>query len=460
MTYMRLNIKHAGLTGVFLLLTALRSLAQQPAQPAPPQEGPLLLSARQAVDYALANQATVRTAKIDQLIQLAKNKEVSGLALPNVSGSGTFQHNPIVQKQLIDASNFSDSVPKGTLVPFAFGLKFNVIGEIKVNQVLFDPSVLVALQARKTLEALSEKGVQKAEIDVKESVYKSYYNVLSARKALTFLSGNIASLEKILSDARETYKQGLVEKLDVDRLMVQLTNLRTEQTKLQNVTEVSMAALKYQMGMSMAQPVELTDTLSTQEIKSAVAVDNFDYTQRIEYQLLQTQKKAYEYDLKRYRLNALPTLALFGTGGASRASDVFNYFSQQSWYGYIGYGLNLNLPIYAGSQRRRKVDQAFLEVKKAEIQLEDAKLTIDLQRSQSTSNLKNNILTLEAQESNMKLAQEVYGMTQTKYREGVGSSIEMSTAENDLLTAQNNYFNALYNAVVAKVDYLKAFGKL
>lgn len=456
---MQLNTKHVGLTGVLLLLIALQGMAQQPAKPAP-QEVALQLSAKQAVDYALANQATVRTAKLDQLIQLAKNREVSGLALPSVVGNGTFQHNPIVQKQLIDASNFSDTVPKGTLVPFAFGLKFNVIGEITLRQVLFDPSVLVALQARKTLEELSDRSVQKAEIDVKVNVYKSYYNVLSAHKALQFLTGNIATMEKLLSETNEIYKNGLVEKLDVDRLMVQLTNLRTEETKLRNLSEVGIAALKYQMGMSMQQEVTLTDTLSTAEIKSAVAVDNVDYTQRIEYQLLETQKRALEFDLKRYKFNAWPTLSLFSTGGYSRASDVFNYFSNEKWYGYLGYGVNLSLPIYAGSQRRRKVDQAFLEVKKAEVKIEDAKLGIDLERSQSTSNLRNNILTLEAQESNMKLAQEVHQMTQTKYREGVGSSLEMSTAENDLLTAQNNYFTALYNAVVAKVDYLKAYGKL
>jgi outer membrane protein TolC len=449
MTFMRLKIT------VLLLMINLHGMAQQPAK-----QDVLPLSAKQAVDYALANQATVRTAKLDQLIQLAKNKEVSGLALPNVAGSGSFQHNPIVQKQLIDASNFSDSVPKGTLVPFSFGLKFNAVGEIKVNQVLFDPSVLVALQARKTLEDLSTRTVQKAEIDVKVSVYKSYYNVLSARKALQFLTGNIATLEKLLSDTKETYKNGLVEKLDVDRLTVQLTNLQTEETKLRNLNEVGVAALKYQMGMSMQQEIELTDTLSTAEIKSAVAVENFDYSQRIEYQLLETQKRAYEFDLKRYKFNAYPTLSLFGTGGMSRASDQFNYFSTATWYGYVGYGVNLSLPIYAGSQRRRKVDQAFLEVKKAEVKIEDAKLGIDLERSQSSSNLRNNILTLDAQEGNMKLAQEVYNMTQIKYREGVGSSLEMSTAENDLLTAQNNYFSALYNAVVAKVDYLKANGKL
>ena len=343
---MQLEKKHVGITGFLLLMIFHHGMAQQ--QTKPPLQENIPLSVKQAVDYALTNQATVRTAKLDELIQLAKNKEVSGLALPNVVGSGTFQHNPIVQKQLIDASNFSDTVPKGTLVPFSFGLKFNVVGEVTLKQVLFDPSVLVALQARETLERLAAKSVQKSEIDVKVNVYKAYYNVLSARRALGILGNNITNLEKLLSETKETYNNGLVEKLDVDRLVVQLTNLRTEETKLRNVTEVGIAALKYQMGMPIQQPITLTDTLTTAEIKSATAVESFDYSQRIEYQLLQEQRKAYEYDLKRYKLGVLPTLSLFSTAGISRASDVFNYFDRQTWYGYVGYGANLSFTIFNG----------------------------------------------------------------------------------------------------------------
>ena len=458
MTFMQLDKKHAGLTGLLLLMIFHCAMAQQSAKT--PLQETISLSAKQAVDYALANQASVRSARLDELIQLAKNKEVSGMALPTLAGSGTYQHSPIVQKQLIDASNFNDTIPKGTLVPFAFGLKFNVIGEITLKQVLFDPSVLVALQARETLEQLAAKSVKKSEVDVKVGVYKAYYNVLSARRGLEILGNNITNLQKLLNETKETYKNGLVEKLDVDRLVVQLTNLRTEETKLRNVTEVGLAALKYQMGMAIQQPIQLTDTLSTAEIKSAIAAEQFDYSQRIEYQLLQTQKKAYEYDLKRYQYQKLPTLSLFGTGGMSRASDEFNYFNRATWYGYVSYGVNLSFTIFSGLQRKRKEDQAFLQVKKAELTLENTKLGIDMEQAQSTSSLRNNILTLEAQESNMQLAEEVYNTTQIKYREGVGSSLEMSTAENELLTAQNNYFTALYNAAVAKVDYLKAYGKL
>jgi outer membrane protein len=440
---------------VWLLSVAINLRAQQQQN----LTEPISLSAKEAVDYALANQSSVKTAKLDELIQLAKNKEVSGLALPNIAGTGSYQYNPMVQKQMFNAKNFGSPVDSFTAV--SFQLKHNMLGEVKLTQTLFDPSVLVALQARKTLEVLVSQGVAKSEIDVKSNVYKAYYNVLSANKALTILSENLGSLEKILSETRETYKNGLVEKLDVDRLIVQYTNLQTEQTKLRNLIELGIASLKYQMGMPLKQAIVLKDTLSTAKIvEDVLDMDKFDYSQRIEYQLLETQKKANEYDLKRYKMKGWPSLQLFASTGALRGSDKFDYFQSPMWYGYVNTGLNLSVPIFTGLQRKRQVDQAWLTVKKSEVAIENAKLGIDLEREQSASTFRNNVLTLEAQEKNMGLAQDVYNTTQIKYREGVGSSLEMTTAENDLLTAQNNYFTALFNAIVAKIDLLKSYGKL
>jgi outer membrane protein TolC len=427
---------------------------------APAATDTLALTARAAVDYAVANQAAVKTARLDQLIQLAKNKEVSGLALPTVTADGSYQYSPILQKSAFDLHNFSDSIPAGTYQYVAFQLKHNVTGEFKLTQVLFDPSVLVALQARKSLEELVSRNVVRAEIDVKVNVYKAYYNVLNARKALKILNENIDMFSKNLHDVTVTYQNGLAEKLDVDRLTVQLTNLQTEATKLQNLTEIGLAALKFQMGMPLRQPLILSDTLSVENVTADLVTDTFSYASRIEYQLAQTQKEVNEFDLKRYKLKALPSLSLFGTGGTLRGSNKFDYFQNNMWYGYVTVGASLNVTIFSGLQRKRQVEQAELNVRKSDVSLENTKLAIDLEREQSSTSFRNNVLTLQAQEKNMQLAQNVYNTTQIKYREGVGSSLEVTTAENDLLTSQNNYFTALYNAVVAKIDYLRANGKL
>ncbi|MBO9153374.1 TolC family protein [Chitinophaga sp. GCM10012297] len=443
------------------LMTQFFTYAQAQQAPPPSQET-IRFSAQDAVAYALTHQYAVRNAKMEELYQLAVNKEVSGLALPQVSGAASFQHNPIIQKQLLDASNFDTSAPKGTLVPFSFGLAYNAQGTVNVNQVLFDPSVLVALQARKTLEELASKNVKKSEIDVKTEVYKAYYNVVAADKALSILRENIDRLGKTLAETREIYNNGLVEKLDVDRLVVQLNNLKSEDTRLRNIREVGIAALKYQMGMPIKQPLELTDTLSSNALKADIQEDQpFTYSNRIEYQLLETQKHANEYNLKRYRLQALPSLSLFGQGGAARAATEFDYFSgKPGWYGFVSYGLNLSVPIFSGMQRRRKVDQAFIEVQQSELAMENMRNTIDLDQANSRTTLRNNITSLTDQEENMQLAKEVYETTNIKYSEGVGSSLEMITAESQLLTAQNNYFTALFNVIVSRIDYLKAYGKL
>ncbi len=454
---MHFKWKLAVLAGTMLHVLTCAHAQQQPA----PSPETLRFSVQDAISYALSHQYDIRNAKLDELNQLAVNREVSGLALPQVSGTGLFQHNPVIQKQLVDISNFDPNAPKGTTVPIAFGLAYNVLGQVDVNQTLFDPSVLVALQARKTLEVLARKGVEYSETEVKAAVYKAYFNVVAADKALVILDSNQVRLKSMLNETREIYKNGLVEKLDVDRLVVQVNNLESQVTRLREIREVGIAALKFQIGMPVKQPLQLTDTLGNNSLKADIqGQDGFSYQNRVEYQLLETRRQANEYNLKRYRLSAWPSLYLFGQGGASRASGKFDYFSSQSWYGYVSYGLNLKVPIFTGFQRLRKVDQALIAVKKNDIDLEKLRGSIDLEQANSVTSLRNNISTLSNEEENMQLAKEVFETTMIKYREGVGSSVEMINAESALLVAQNNYFTALFNVIVARVDYLKAYGKL
>lgn len=454
---MHFKWKLVALAGTMLHAFTCAHAQQQPAT----TSEPLRFSVQDAISYALTHQYDIRNAKLDELNQLAVNREVSGMALPQVSGTGLFQHNPILQKQLVDISNFDPSAPKGTTVPIAFGLAYNVMGQVDVSQTLFDPSVLVALQARKTLEDLARKGIQRSETEVKAAVYKAYYNVVAADKALAILDSNQVRLRNILAETREIYKEGLVEKLDVDRLVVQVNNLESQQTRLREVREVGLAALKFQIGMPVKQPLVLTDTLGNDALKAGIQEHTaFSYQDRIEYQLLETQRRANEYNLKRYRLAALPSLYLFGQGGASRATGKFDYFSSQSWYGYVSYGLNLKVPIFTGFQRLRKVDQAMIALQKNDVDLERLRGSIDLEQANSATSLRNNISTLNNEEENMQLAKEVFETTMIKYREGVGSSVELLNAESALLVAQNNYFTALFNVIVARVDYLKAYGKL
>ncbi|GAA4303032.1 TolC family protein [Compostibacter hankyongensis] len=419
------------------------------------------MSLQQCIDYALQHQAQVRSARIDEAISLETNKEVTGQALPQVSATGSFQDNVVIQKQLIDASMFDPTVPKGTLVPFEFGIQYNAVGSITLSQTLFDPSVMVALQARKTLEELAHKSVLQTERDTRVAVSKAYYNVLINRKQMVLVDDNISRIEQLLRETDAMYKNGFAEKLDIDRTNVQLTNLRSEKTKLSNLMHVGELLLKFQMGMPMKDQLTLSDTLNFSGLRETLGDAPFDYSRRIDYSLLETQKRVNEFDLKRYKLAKLPTLTFSGTVGTNRASTRFDYFNlNNTWYGYGVIGLDLHIPIFSGFQQNHRIQKARLNVEKSQVALDNMKQSIDLELDQTHSTLESNLLTLQAQERNMKLAEDVYNTTKKKYQAGVGSNLEVVNAENDLKQAQTNYFSALYDAIISKIDYQKAVGQL
>lgn len=419
-------------------------------------------SLQQCIDYALQHQTDLKSARLDRDIAIARNKEVTGLALPQISANGSFTDNIVIQKQLIDASNFSDTIPKGTLIPFEFGLQYNALGTVTLTQTIFDGSVLVALQAKKTLEELARKNVQRTERDVKVAVSKAYYNALISRQQMELVKSNIERLQRLLHETSVMYKNGFAEKLDIDRINVQLNNLNSDSVKLANTVTLSDQLLKFQMGMPLNERVTLSDSLRFDDVQHILLdTADFNYDQRIEYSLMQTQERVNEYDLKRYKMAYLPTLSFNGAIGTNRASNSFDYFdAHQFWYGYGYVGLNLSIPLFDGFQRKHRVDQAKMSLEKSQVALDGLKQSIDLEQQQSGSTLRSNLIALQAQQANMKLAEDVYNTTRKKYEQGVGSNIEVINAQSDLKQAQTNYFGALYDAIIAKIDYQKAVGQL
>jgi outer membrane protein TolC len=118
------------------------------------------------------------------------------------------------------------------------------------------------------------------------------------------------------------------------------------------------------------------------------------------------------------------------------------------------------VPIYSGFQRKYKVLESQLNLKKSNNNIENVKQAIDLEQAVTKESLKNALFNLDIQERNLSLAERVYNATKTKFEQGVGSSFEVLEADTDYQTAQSNYFNALYNATIARISYLYSLGKL
>jgi outer membrane protein TolC len=299
---------------------------------------------------------------------------------------------------------------------------------------------------------------------IKANVHKIYYQLVVAKKQMEVLDINIERAKKLLNDTRQLYKNGFAENLDVDKVSVNISNLTTEKTKLQNQLEAGYVGLKYLMGMPVKSTLILTDSLTEEQIKSNVLDDgSFKYEDRKEFQFLKMAEKLGQFNIKRYQATYLPAISLNGAYTRNAYRTEFNYFKSGSnypWFTTAYIGLSINVPIFDGFAKDARIKKSRYELLQTQNNIEDTKNNITNEIETAKINIRSALVTIDEQRNNMQLAEKVYNQTKLKYEQGLGSNTEITTAEADLRIAQNNYFSAMYDAIIAKIDYLKATGKL
>lgn len=418
------------------------------------------LSLDDAVNYALKHNVNVKNAKLDVLIQRAKNAEITGAALPNISGKGEFQDFVDPIKSFIPGDFFGGA--PGSFVPVQFTPKYSSTASVTGSQLLFDGSVFVALQAKNTVMELFEHTEKLSEENTRYNVQKAYYSLVIAKRQFNNLKRSISFIRDMSNEMEIMKQNGFVEKIEVDRMNVQLNNFMTDSLRVGNLLDISEQMLKYQIGMDIDQPIVLVDTSIEERVAETLGLVNetADYSGRTEFSLLNTQLKLNEFDLKRYKMAALPSLAAFANAQYNYSTNTFqDIFTEQYIFSSL-VGLRLSVPIFSGMQRLNQVKQAKLNIQKTKNNLDNLKLSIDFQTESAKTNLRNSSLTLTSQQRNLSLAESVLDLSRKKYKEGVGSNLEVSTAQTDLLKAQSNYYQSMLDVVNAQADLQKALGLL
>lgn len=442
---------------IIVIVTALFVTAAQA------QEQPTVhaFSLADAVSYAQKNNVQVKNALLDIDIQTQTNREIAAAALPTVNTSLSGTNFLTIPTSLLPGQIFGGAA--GTFIPVQFGTKYNSTYGANFNQLLFDGQVFIALQARATSLDWKKKNAALTEENIKANIYKIYYQLAASKTQLNILDANIERLQKLANDAAAMYKNGFAEKLDVDKVNVQLNNLQTEKLKANNSVTIGFMGLKMLMGMPIKDSLVLTDVINEASLSTDVLVENdFQYGVRKDFQYLSTVKKLSQYNVKRYQLSYLPTISINGSYTKNAQRTKFDFFDNNNgnWFKTSLIGLNINLPIFNGLSTVAKIKRAKLELEQVENQLSAMKNNIDNELSQAKLNYMSSVATVNFQKKNMQLAENVYSQTKKKFEAGTGSNTEISAAQADLVSAQNNFMNALYAALIAKVDLLKASGKL
>ncbi|HVZ57368.1 MAG TPA: TolC family protein [Chitinophagaceae bacterium] len=437
------------------------------------------LSLRQAVDYAGKHNVQVRNALLDIQAQDASNREVTAAAYPQLNGSIGATYNPNVATQTFP--NFiamatygvlvQEDVRKGNgnpivppadygLIQAQFGTRWTASAGLDLSQILFDGQVFVGLQARATSMQFREKALEVTTENIKANIYKVYYQLVVSRTQVDLLDANIARLDKLLHDTRVIYENGFAEKLDVDKLSVQIANLQTERQKVLAGISNGYYGLKLLLGMPIRDTLILTDSLSDEQIKDGILENGvYTYADRKDYQYAELGRKLNEFNVRRYQLSRYPTVSLTSGYSKNAQRNQFDFY-KGPYFTFSNISLHVNVPIFHGFATKARISEARIALEQSRNQLEYLKLSIDNDVEQARNNFRTAIEAMDYQKKNLALAETVYEQTKKKYEVGTGSNTEITAAQTDLKTAQSNYINALYDAIIARVDYLKATGKL
>lgn len=435
---------------------------------------------KQAIDYARKNNVQVKNALLDIQRQQQVNREVTAMAYPHLNASISTVFNPgivtTVLPNFISPSTYQVLINEGVrngsgnpiqmpadfgFIEAQFGTRYSANAAVSLNQILFDGQVFVGLLARKATIEFATQNAAVTEEMIVANVAKVYYQLVVSRTQVELIDSNLALLEKNLRDTRILYENGFREKLDVDKTEVQLSNLRTERNKVMNQVSNGYYGLKLLMGMPVADELILTDRLAESFVlDGALQAEAYKYEERKDYQYAQIGKRLNEYNLRRYKLSQIPTFSMSAVYAKNAQRSTWNFLGRGDWFTISNINLNLAVPIFNGFVTKSKIQQSRIDLRKTENQIDALKNSIDREVASAKNNFTSALERLNVQRRNQSLAEQVYQNTKKKYEIGTGSQIEINVAQTDLKAAQTNYITALYDAVISKIDYLQATGKL
>jgi outer membrane protein TolC len=435
---------------------------------------------KQAIDYARKNNVQVKNALLDIQRQQQVNREVTAMAYPHLNASISTVFNPgivtTVLPNFISPSTYQVLINEGVrngsgnpiqmpadfgFIEAQFGTRYSANAAVSLNQILFDGQVFVGLLARKATIEFATQNAAVTEEMIVANVAKVYYQLVVSRTQVELIDSNLALLEKNLRDTRILYENGFREKLDVDKTEVQLSNLRTERNKVMNQVSNGYYGLKLLMGMPVADELILTDRLAESFVlDGALQAEAYKYEERKDYQYAQIGKRLNEYNLRRYKLSQIPTFSMSAVYAKNAQRSTWNFLGRGDWFTISNINLNLAVPIFNGFVTKSRIQQSRIDLRKTENQIDALKNSIDREVASAKNNFTSALERLNVQRRNQSLAEQVYQNTKKKYEIGTGSQIEINVAQTDLKAAQTNYITALYDAVISKIDYLQATGKL
>jgi outer membrane protein TolC len=408
------------------------------------------------IKYAIHNQPLVKQLKLDEGIARQNIRIALADWLPQINSTAGLQH---YLKQPVflfpDVSN-----PTGPKILIPNGVLYNSNIQFSATQNIFNSDVYIAGRTARNYRLQSSQTSRSTMIELVVGINKAFYDVLLSIEQLNIIKEEIGRLSVSLKDAYALYQSGTSDMIDYKRATISLNNALSQKKGAEESIKAKTGFLKQLIGYPNDKPLTLSSGILAMEKEVMLdTLQNMNVSNRIEYQLLQTNLKLQKSRIDYYRMSLLPSLSAFANYNIIYQNDVFSELYKRSFPNST-IGLSLSFPIFEGTKRVQNIRRSKMQYERLALDTINTRNEMNTQFVSAMASYKSDLAAYRMTLRNIQIAQDVYNTVKLQYNQGVKTYLEVIVSETDLMSARINNLNALFMLMFSNIDVKRSLGEI
>lgn len=418
----------------------------------------LSLSLQQAKDTAIAYNKQLQNSSYDVKIAQAQRWQTIATMLPQVTAGYDYQNmmgfkmemripttNPLTGKETAMVIERA-SPPSGT---FSITAGVQISGQQIVGAMINNIAIEMADITRRQTEQ-----------DVLSAVTQLYTSAVANEKIISLLSESLKNIKSIHTSAEEAVRIGVSEQTDADKLLVQVMKLESSLNSARRGLELVYNSMKIQLGLDASTELTLTDnleSLTNSESMLSLVQTEFRIEDNYNYQLLSKNLELSKRQIKLAAMGYSPSLKL-----GYRYSNI-KYFDGEPMMNMNPpnvFSIGVSIPLFTSGRVFSSVREKKYSYLKLRNTFEDTQNQLQIQSKQLKYNLNSAYEDYSIQKTNIDVTNRVFNNVTEKFHYGKASSLEVTQASTDLISAQNAYIQAIISMTNAQIELKKLLNKM
>ena len=434
--------------GLFLgfALFALTSFAQNAEQSA------LTLTLEQALEIALTESPTIKIAEQEiEIKRYAKQVTYSSL-YPRFDATAQYQRVIAKQTMSMQMGEQAQTIKVGS------DNSFN--GGVTASMPIVNAQLWESLKVSVADIILSIEKARSSQIDMIEQVTKAYFAILLAKESEVVFQRVYDNAVENNKNIQKRYEVGSVSEYDLITSNVSVQNAIPNLIEAKNAVVLALWQLKALLGIDLQKNIDVAGSLMDYEAQMnyAMTLEQLDLSNNTTLKQLNIQEGMLESAHKIAKYANIPTLSINAAFLYTALGNDGAFFQAKAWNPYSYAGVQLNIPIFAGLQRRAAIRQAAINLSNLQLQRENAERQLRVAVVQSLNNMQTNVKKFSAAAATVSQAQRGYEIAVKRYEVGRGTLVDVDNSQLALTQAELGRNNAIYNFLVSKVALDKILG--